>query len=275
MPTIAFITGCGRSGTTILGSILAKHPGVAYLNDRFDLWIRPFAITDVWGRRHRSERSHPRIELTAEDAAALNPRDKARFFELIELEQRGRDMLVEKLAINNFRLGFLLALCPDAAVINIVRHGVEVAYSIEQRMKAGRWYGADDRKWNLLVRHAQERGVGHLVSACRTPLERGLLEWRLSVDAADGYLASHPPRRLLKLRYEELLADPLRACDKLESLLGLKPSREMQEFARNEVRRQNPSFAQRPVPPTVEVLAGAALRRLGYAPAALAEVAGL
>lgn len=263
--TVAFITGCGRSGTTILGSILAKHPRVTYLNDRFDLWIRPFAVADIWGRRHQSEKAHPRIELTQADAEAQSPTDRARFHELLELERRGRDVLVEKLAINNFRLGFLRALCPDAAIINIVRHGVEVAYSIERRVNVGRWYGIDDRKWKLLVHHAHQRGLEHLVPYCRTPLDRGLLEWRLSVDAADGYLATHPTPRVLQLKYEDLIADPIAVCEQLESLLGLEPCEQARAFARAEVRRQSPCATERPIPANLDVIAGVALRRLGYA----------
>lgn len=272
---IAFITGCGRSGTTILGSILARHPDVAYLNDRFDLWIRPFALTDIWGRRHQSARAHPRIELTAADAAALSPSDKARFFELLKHERADRKVLIEKLAINNFRMGFLLGLCPDAAVINIVRHGVEVARSIEQRAKVGRWYGNDDRKWMLLLRHAQQRGLGHLATGCRTPLERGLLEWRLSVDAADGFVATHKPKRFLQILYEDLIADPADVCARIETLLGLRSHEPMRAFARAEVRRRSPAATAKPLPHSAEVLAGVALRRLGYAAPAPLEVAGL
>ena len=33
-----FIIGCGRSGTTILGDTLSKHPKIEYLNERRDLW---------------------------------------------------------------------------------------------------------------------------------------------------------------------------------------------------------------------------------------------
>lgn len=266
--SVAFITGCGRSGTTILGSILARHQGVSYLNDRFDVWVRPFAITDIWGRRFQSEGASPRIELTAADARAQSAAARERFFELLEMERRRRQVLIEKLAINNFRLGFLMELCPDAAVINIVRHGVEVAHSIAKRAQAGRWYGVDERKWKLLVQHATERGLEHLIPRCNTPLQRGLLEWRLSVDAADGYLAANPIPRYLRIRYEDLIANPVAVCERVESLLGLPRSEEVRSFAAAEVRRQSPTSGELPTVENAEVIAGAALRRLGYAPPA-------
>src|SRR2546423_1772339 len=81
----------------------------------------------------------------------------------LERERAARPVLVEKLAINNFRLGFLSALCPDAALINIVRHGVEVALSIQEKARLGHWYGLNDRKWTLLVEHAWANGYGPLV----------------------------------------------------------------------------------------------------------------
>ncbi|WP_417860784.1 hypothetical protein [Winogradskyella sediminis] len=32
-----FLIGCGRSGTTILGTTLGKHQSITYLNERRDL----------------------------------------------------------------------------------------------------------------------------------------------------------------------------------------------------------------------------------------------
>jgi len=262
---LVFITGCGRSGTTILGRLLECREDVRYLNDRFDLWIRPFPFSDIWGRHTGSAAAGARVSLGADDAPAAGAaRDW--FYGLLEKERGDRPILIEKLAINNFRIGFLLALCPDASLINITRHGVEVAYSIEQKALKGHWYGLNDRKWSLLVEHAWSNGFGPLVSLCRTPFERGLLEWRMSVEAAEKALAAAAPGRLLRLRYEDLVSNPFSACDALDSILDARPSTAMRDFASGEIRRQSSPASDRRVPASAEAIAGPTLRRLGYWP---------
>ena len=43
-----FIIGCGRSGTTILGTALSMHRKITYLNERRDLWFKAYPKTDIW-----------------------------------------------------------------------------------------------------------------------------------------------------------------------------------------------------------------------------------
>ncbi len=264
---LSFITGCGRSGTTILGQLIERHPSVAYLNDRFDLWLKPFASADIWSYRERfgaPESSEGRIALDASDAQRAGDAAREEFFALLEAERSGRERVVEKLAINNFRLGFLRALAPRACLINIVRHGVEVAHSIAQRAAQGRWYGQNDRKWTLMQEHARRVGLGDLLDRCESDFDRGLLEWRMSVDAAEPELERWPKGRLLRVRYEQLLADPEGVCDLATDALGLPRSSEMRDFARREVARRSPPARERPPSANTRAIAGEALARLGY-----------
>jgi len=157
----------------------------------------------------------------------------------------------------------VFTLCPGAPVIAVVRHGLEVAASIEREARAGRWYGRDGRKWSLLVEHASTHGYRHLVGRCTTPFLRGLLEWRMSVEAADAYLAAHPGLPTLRLRYEDVVRDPLEAARTMQAFLGLTPSAEVDRFAAD-VRRRHPPAGAAAVGPEVEAIAGDLLRRLGY-----------
>ncbi|MEO1008310.1 MAG: sulfotransferase [Planctomycetota bacterium] len=258
---IAFLTGCGRSGTTILGRLINAAPSVRYLNDQFDLWIGPFPRCDAWGLHPDARESGP-IELTEADA---DPAGIDAFWRGIEAERGNAPLVLEKVALNNFRLRFLRAIAPDARIVSIVRHGVEVARSIGRRIECGQWYGDGDRKWHALQDLARARGLGDLLPHCATPTERGLLEWRLSVEVAAEHLAAIGNDRVLRVHYEDLLADPDATMAAIAGHLGIPSDAEhMQRKARELLGRQNPSHAELHPPREAERIAGGALRALGY-----------
>lgn len=254
---IAFLTGCGRSGTTILGTVLGQRPEVCFVNDRFRLWTEPFPAADIWSRRPEPAR----VVLGPADATAEGRRA---LLSRLERLRGSASVVVEKLAINNFRLPFLRALAPEARFINIRRHGVEVARSIARKAAAGEWYGAKDRKWALLVQHAEQVGLGELAADCRTFYDRGLLEWRMSVESAQPELDAMAPDQVISVTYEDLLANPAATVRRIERFLDLPPNEPAIRWARWNLSRQHPAAMEAPIPASTERIAGATLRRFGY-----------
>ena len=283
MRSLVFLTGCGRSGTTILGQLLQRHPDVAYLNDRFDLWIDVLPRADIWGFSQQFSQGADRpgaIELTAHDLDEPGVRDaieviRKRFEKERADDRANAPILIEKLAINNFRLGFLHAAFPEAAFINIIRHGVEVATSIARKIELGEWFGDDDRKWTLLCEHADHVGLGELARTCESPLERGLLEWHMSVDAASTFFSSSYSVHALHVTYEQLLSDPGGMATTLSEFLGSTDDAGMRDWAMTHIKRKNPpaTAADASITATTERIAGPMLRRLGYSLKASAESA--
>lgn len=262
-PVVAFITGCGRSGTTVLSRLLSKHRDVTSLNDQFMIWAQVWPQHDVAGWAPFDPAAPAQLELTQEHARR-DPEAAARLRTMLDERCDGRSVIVEKLAQNNMRMGFLRALYPDCLLINIVRHGVEVARSIEQRGLKGRWYGVRERKWDCLAAHARAHGYGDLLPLCTDFAHRGLLEWRMSVDAADRFFERAGESGVLRVRYEDLVRDPIAVCERLERFLGVPTRPVMREFARSRIARRSAPADGGPPPEHTESIAGPALRRLGY-----------
>ncbi len=255
-----FLTGCGRSGTTILGAVLSRHPAITYLNEPRHLWVRCYPETDIWSPL--AERRGGALVL---DASICTGRRSRRLRALFadEVRATGRPRLLEKLPINSFRLPFLDAIFPGALFLHIVRNGLEVAASIARECAEGRWYGESDYKWRQLVRFAEAHdAMAVLPGLCHTDYERGLLEWRLSVETACGFYAKLPPARHLELRYEALLKNPAGVLAGIERFVGIAPDDGVRVFAEANIARRSPEAR----PPTVEELriAGPLLDRLGY-----------
>lgn len=252
---IVFFTGCGRSGTTILGSILDRRPDIRYLNDNKRDWVEAIPTTDIW-----TEGRVARLVLGAADATS----DARIVLDRLERHRRGAQLIIDKLPINNFRLGLLRALAPGARFINMRRHGVEVARSLARKIEAGEWYGEDDRKWQLLVEYAESRGLREVAASCETAYDRGLLEWRLSVEAAAPHLEAMDPRALIAVTYEQLLADPGATTRRIEDFLDLPPDPAAARWAAENLARRHPAATDAPIPASTERIAGETLRRFGY-----------
>jgi SAM-dependent methyltransferase len=161
-------------------------------------------------------------ESDLEDPAVRRGIDRVRA--RVSEERRGARVLIEKVAINNFRLAFLHRAFPEALFINIERDGAAVAASIARKIEAGEWHGASNIKWRLLLELAERRGgeIAAEARRCGTPTEQGMLEWKLSVQAANEFCAHHPEAPLAKIRYESLLADPAGEIGRLLSFLGVE-----------------------------------------------------
>src|SRR5262245_51402655 len=139
-----FVIGCGRSGTTILGTSLSKHRSVTYLNEPRDLWFSAIPEADIWTSRAMGRRG--KLSLTEADVDFTKSKRLSRAFRLETVISR-RPVLVEKLPVNSFRLGLIDRIFPDARFIHIFRNGLEVANSIEKESKEGKWFGANAYKW--------------------------------------------------------------------------------------------------------------------------------
>ncbi len=196
----AFIVGCARSGTSILGEAIAAHPRVTYLYEASPMWDAACPVRPD----HRLERADASPELRermrAELAAAL---------------VEGRDVLVEKNPKHTLRIAFLDALFPDCRVLHLIRDGRDTVASLMFRNRGGEWGHLKTPGWaDLLARYPAEN---HL---------RCAHQWRDSVRIAraDGRALGD---RYRELRYEDLVRDPARAVADALALLGLEPTDEV------------------------------------------------
>jgi hypothetical protein len=255
-----FLLGCGRSGTTITGTLLAEHPDVLYLNEPRHIWRASDPRTDIW---HPNVRS--RAAQMAMDESDFDPtlaRRCRRAFYARQLVSR-RATLIEKLPVNNFRIGYMRLSFPKARYVHIVRHGLEVAHSMA---RIPNWFDANEGfRWESLVTMAQASGIdSEFLAACHHPIERGLIEWTLSVETALEDLSGLDQNDVFTMRYEDLISNPLASLQQLHSHLRLSPDPNSVARAGMRVKRVHPDASDLKLPATVHERTTQLLTRLGY-----------
>jgi hypothetical protein len=196
---LGLIIGCARSGTSILGELVAAHPDVRYLHEAHEIW-RKAGLGE--NDSHR---------LTAEHAT---PQVVRRIRKRFERERDDARLLVEKCPRSALRVPFIRAVLPEAKIIHIVRDGRDVSCSLMPGIGGDQWRHLKPPNWRELM--ARDPGVVRCARA-----------WRTVVEIAIEDLADVPH---LCVRYEDMVADPRDVACRVVGFLGLDEHPAVLEF---------------------------------------------
>lgn len=225
-PQVIFLGGLGRSGTTLLERLLGQLPGVAPLGEVVHLWARgvladePCGCGEAFGEcRFWHEVGELAFdggwsEEVAQQVVALRRRvDRTRRIPFVDHRDLGRyveayrqvyeaaaeiaetDVVID--SSKHASLAFcLLAGGVDVRVVHVVRDPRAVAHS-----------------WRRMVRRPEDGRPMTRWGALRTSLH-----WTAQNLALDLFAG-----RVVRVRYEDLLADPRTTLTRLAGELDLEP----------------------------------------------------
>lgn len=237
-----FITGVGRSGTTLLGRILAAHPACTFLNEPKAIWHHLHGAEDVIGSYGTGT---ARFHLPQSDATPGRERRLARLYRWATI-LGGGPRVVDKYPELIFRLEFLRALCPTAQVIALTRDGVETCHSIAtwSGRRRGTWWGRADRKWNMMV---AELVGGHptlgLLRAQIAPMtqdqDRAAVEWIVTMTALRQALQDQDDW-VRRVDYADLCGAAEATLTDLLAWVGLTRDQGLLTYAQQMISAQRP-----------------------------------
>jgi len=253
-----FIVGAPRSGTTFLGGCIGRLPTVSY---HFEPRLTKAAARCVYDGSW-SEGKAARVF-------------RANYGALLLAGGDGGLRFAEKNPENCFIVPFLFRTFPDAVFVHIVRDGRDAAVSHAekpwlaaksadsgQRGRGGTAWGPEPRFWVEPDRHDEFRTV--------SDIERSAWCWRRFTEAAFAGLATLPSDRLLRIRYEEMVAAPAAFAETLGDFLDV-PAGDEREPLRGALGKASQSSVGRwrkALPAhdadAVDRQCGALLAELGY-----------
>ncbi|UCD38063.1 MAG: sulfotransferase [Fidelibacterota bacterium] len=198
----AFLIGVARSGTSILGELIASHPEVKYI----------FEVHPIWELGGEGENgSHRLTELHAKPYVANWIR---KWFST--QAEPGR-LLLEKNPRNSLRVPYLNAIFPAGKIIHIVRDGRDAACSMVPGCGGEQWSHLKPPSWQQFFH--QYQGVIRCAHA-----------WREAISIALDDLAKVDH---LQVRYEDLVQTPADVAREVLAYLELDANPEVDSFCNN------------------------------------------
>jgi hypothetical protein len=235
------IIGAPRSGTNILRDLISQFEDHA-------TWPCD-EINYIW--RH-GNRSYPSDEFTSAMATASVAKYIRGQF-VAEQTRAGVSNIIEKTCANSLRVGFVDKIFPDAKYLYLVRDGVDVVGSAQQRWKASLdvsyilakaryvppadffYYGSRYFKSRIhkVFSKSQRLGIwGPQLDDMDRLLERHTLDevcalqWQKCVENSERDLSRIEAGRVHKLHYENLVSNPHAELTAIAGFLGANESAE-------------------------------------------------
>jgi hypothetical protein len=254
-----FIVGSPRSGTTLLGELLDRHPQVSQ-------WYEPYF---VWDHLFRDA---PHDERTVADVTIDVRRQIFKDFNRFR-QKRRCSALVDKSPRNSLKIPFILEIFPQAKFIHLLRDGRDATLSIHKEWlrrrrifqnpaKEGRfdYIGAVDVMKDFLARQPflshKLRALwfethGHLfnkakqlnrlrwkgeigwgprfngweeVYARTSLLQFNAYQWLNCIQSIQQNWESIAPKNRLKVRYEDLITHPEEQINEIIRFIGVHSS---------------------------------------------------
>lgn len=243
---VAFLVGAGRSGTTLLYKLLCLHPGVAYISNyenrlpwfphglaaralargtgtRLHAWFNArgnaYFIRRPWVQKafptpHEGESVYadcgvPLNPAPDERPTAATTQRLRRRFETLR-KRSGAQLFLTKRTANNRRIRYLDEVFPQARYVHLVRDGREVT----QSLASVDWWNGHKVWWDGRTPPEIERAGQPRLAVCAR-------NWVREMEQLSAQLAAIPAQRVLELRFERLLQDPLVELSRAVSFLGL------------------------------------------------------
>ena len=229
-----FIIGCGRSGTTILGDTLSKHPKIEYLNERRDLWHKSYPEFDVWDKATKNSKLY-----VDEKDVILKKHNLLNRLLFREQVLANAKILLEKTPINSFRLRFLKESFPNAKYIYLTRNGLEVSKSIEKSIQRKSWFKG--KKYELLDKYISENKIV-FNTRINSSRKKGMWEWRMSIDQSNCFFNKINRDSFIHLSYQDLIDSPSARIKNILDFLRLNYTEDwISEISKN-IKRKNPEI---------------------------------
>jgi hypothetical protein len=236
-----FVLGTGRCGSTLVHEVIARHEDTGFVTNlddlglrtssrwQNDLWRRlPAGVTKKGGARFAPSEAYrvlakevapllvdPVRDLTAADAT---PWLRARMTSFVERRTARLDAPVFLHKLTGWpRAGFLGACFPDALFVEVVRDGRGVANSWLQMPWWPGHRGPTEWLFGPLSAERQQQWEDH----DRSFPVLAALAWQLLMEAYDEARAQLPADRWLRVRYEDIVADPQARITEILDHMGL------------------------------------------------------
>jgi len=245
-----FITGLGRSGTTLIHTMLSTHPHVSWLSllcgkfpgrpylNRWLMSVFDVPILNIYFKRrflplenyafwdfYFPGFSHPSRDLVASDVS-LRTRKALRGV-ASELLTRKRNRLLIKIT-GLPRISFLYAIFPNARFVHVVRDGRAVANS---RLSAPFWKG-----WhglNIWGGQMPEHYRQEWDQCRRSFVALAGIEWKTHMDQLEAVKGENPNIDICQVRYEHFCAAPIAELKRIADHCELPWDRQFETAARS------------------------------------------